>query len=331
MIEVKLYSRDDCHLCEQAKSDLESIKATLPHRLIIVDVDDDPFLSKEYGFEVPVVEVGPYKLKAPFGLQELQMTLAAAHDRVRHIEMVERSPALEAIRQSGVWTGVDRFNYWISRHYIAMFNLLIVVYLGFSFLAAVLMKVGAQDPANLVYRAYSLVCHQLAYRSFFLFGEQPYYPRQAAGVEGVVPYGEATGLGEGSTPREILAARNFVGNEQLGYKVALCQRDVAIYASIILFSLVFVASNRKLPPLPWYLWIAFGMVPIALDGLTQLLSQPPFELWAFRESTPFLRLLTGGLFGFMTAWFGYPVVEQTMSETRQIMSAKWNRTHQIAR
>jgi hypothetical protein len=32
--------------------------------------------------------------------------------------------------------------------------------------------------------------------------------------------------------------------------------------------------------------------------------------------------LTGGLFGLTTAWFGFPVIEETMEETRQILAAK---------
>ena len=53
--------------------------------------------------------------------------------------------------------------------------------------------------------------------------------------------------------------------------------------------------------------------------------QPPLGLLPYRESTPYLRVLTGGLFGFLTAWFGYPVVEETMAATREIMTAKWRR------
>ena len=71
-------------------------------------------------------------------------------------------------------------------------------------------------------------------------------------------------------------------------------------------------------------------MPIGLDGLSQLFSQPPFNFWAFRESTPYVRVLTGALFGFATAWFGYPLVEETMAETRQIMAAKWARIGQTS-
>ena len=79
--------------------------------------------------------------------------------------------------------------------------------------------------------------------------------------------------------------------------------------------------------LPWYLWILIGIIPIGLDGFSQLLSQPPLELLPYRESTPFLRALTGALFGFMTAWFGYPLVAEAMEDARKLMSSKWQRTH----
>ena len=81
MLTVTLYMREDCHLCEQAKEDLESLQEQYPHRLVEVDIDSDPVLQKAYLVEIPVVEVGPYKLKAPFDRQKLMMTLGAASDR----------------------------------------------------------------------------------------------------------------------------------------------------------------------------------------------------------------------------------------------------------
>jgi uncharacterized membrane protein len=320
MITVTLYSREGCQLCEQARQDLKSLEEAIPHRLVVVDVERDPRFQKDSTLEAPVVQVGPYRLNSPFSLQELQMTLGAARDRERHIEMVENSPALEEVRRGGAWTSADRFAYWFSRHYVGVFNLLVVAYLGLAFLAPLLMKVGAKAPANLIYRGFSLVCHQLAFRSFYLFGEQLYYPRAAAGIEGVLTLEQATGLNEGSNPADLYAARVFVGNEIVGYKIALCQRDVGIYGGILLFGLLFSLAKRRLWAIPWYVWIIVGIIPIAGDGLSQLFSQPPLSFWAFRESTPALRLLTGGLFGFFTAWFGYPMVEETMADTRKIMT-----------
>jgi uncharacterized membrane protein len=323
MIEVTLYSRKDCHLCDQAKGDLEAIQAQIPHQLVIIDVDSSDDLRRAYGSLVPVIEVGPYRLKAPFSQQELQMTLGAAADRLRHMDEIEKSPALQEVRQrKTVWTKADTFSYWFTRHYLAVFNLFVFIYVGLPFLAPALAKVGDTGPANLIYRGYSMVCHQLAFRSFFLFGEQSAYPRAAANVSGILTFQQATGMSEASTNDALFAARGFIGNDAVGYKIALCERDVAIYLAILLFGLLYPLTGRRLPALPWYLWVLIGLAPIGVDGFSQLLSQPPFSFWAFRESTPLLRVLTGGLFGFATAWFGYPLVEETMAESRQIMTDK---------
>jgi len=183
-----------------------------------------------------------------------------------------------------------------------------------------------------IYRVYGGLCHQLAYRSWFLFGEQPYYPREAAGLEHIQSFTEATGLDEDG----VFDARNYMGSERTGYKVALCQRDVAIYGAILLFGIIFVATKRKIKPLPFWMWILIGIIPVGFDGGTQIISQvlaePVFKfLQSFvsflplRESTPFLRTFTGFLFGFTTAWFGYPLVEEAMRDTRSLLVSKFAR------
>jgi uncharacterized membrane protein len=70
-----------------------------------------------------------------------------------------------------------------------------------------------------------------------------------------------------------------------------------------------------------------GIGPIGLDGFSQLFSQFDWPFLAsilpYRESTPFLRVLTGALFGFFTAWFAYPGIEESMQETRQFFVKKF--------
>jgi uncharacterized membrane protein len=327
MILVTLYGRKDCHLCDEAKAELDSLQTTIPHKLLVLDIDSDPKLLQEFALEIPVVSVGPFRLKAPFTRQDLQVMLSAAQDRERHIDMVEQSPRLAEVRQGRSWTRADGFNLWLSRHYMSFFNLLVFLYLGFAFLAPVLMKINLERPANLLYKAYGLVCHQLAFRSFFLFGEQLYYPRMAAGLTAVMSFAEVTGMSEDNEAQAIFAARNYVGSEQVGYKIALCQRDIAIYGGILLFGLLFSLTGMRIKSIPWYVWLALAIVPIGLDGFSQLLSQPPLNFLPYRESTPFLRVLTGFMFGFFTAWFGYPMVEETMQDTRKLMEEKWHRFH----
>jgi len=322
MIGVKLYTRRECHLCEQVVKDLTVLRDEFPYELQIIDIDSDPKLFKKYSLEIPVVEVGPYRLKAPITSQELRVTLIAAQDQVKHNDKIE---AERKARLNTTWTRSDSVTYWISRHYLLLLNCLVLIYVGLPFLAPVFMKVGATGPANVVYEAYSFVCHQLAFRSNFLFGDQFFYPRAAAEVDGLMTYNQVTGLGESSSFQDLFAARAFVGDETIGYKVALCERDVAIYFSIFIFGLVFAIFGRRLPPLPWYLWVLIGILPIALDGFSQWFSQPPFNFIPYRESTPFLRIFTGALFGFTTAWFGYPLVEETMRDTQAIMRDKFSR------
>jgi uncharacterized membrane protein len=322
MITVTLYSRADCHLCDETQQELLALQSDIPHKLVVIDVDSHPDIKRAYGYEVPVVEVGPYKLRAPINPQELRITLMAAQDRKDQLESLGDPEYQRLVKAGQTWTKADGFAYWLSNHYLAVFNIIVLVYLGLPVLAPALMKARLETPARLIYRVYGTMCHQWSFRSFFLFGEQVVYPRAAAGVKGLLTFSQATGLGEGSTANELIAAREFVGNDTVGYKMALCERDISIWAGILLFGLVYALVGRRLPPLPWYLWIIIGIAPIGLDGFSQLLSQPPLGFYAFRESTPFLRTLTGALFGVTTAWFGYPMTEQAMADTRRIMASK---------
>lgn len=54
---VTLYTRVDCHLCDDAKAVLEEVRRERPFELTIVDVDTDPALVEAYGLEVPVIVV----------------------------------------------------------------------------------------------------------------------------------------------------------------------------------------------------------------------------------------------------------------------------------
>jgi uncharacterized membrane protein len=326
MISVTLYSRAGCKLCEEAEADLKALQDVIPHRLTVIDIDSEQSFRDLYDLEIPVVEAGPFKLKAPFTRQELQMTLGAAADRRAQLEKINdkafqlNTSGSQAVRSS------DRLSYWISKHYLAIFNLFLVLYVGIPFLAPVFKKVGWNGPAEVVYKIYSPLCHQWAFRSFFLFGEQAYYPHAAAKVPGVLTFEQVSGITDVNDPSR-LGARAFQGNPTLGYKVAFCERDVAIWGAMALFGLVFSVTRRRIPKIHWIVWILVGLVPIGLDGFSQLFSQIPSafiqSFLPYRESTPFLRTLTGFIFGFMTAWFMFPLIEETMVDTRRMLSKKF--------
>ncbi len=326
MISVTLYSRAGCKLCEEAEADLKALQDVIPHRLTVIDIDSEQSFRDLYDLEIPVVEAGPFKLKAPFTRQELQMTLGAAADRRAQLEKINDKTFQMNTSGSQAISSSDRFSYWIARHYLAIFNLFLVLYVGIPFLAPVFKKVGWNGPAEVVYKIYSPLCHQWAFRSFFLFGEQAYYPHAAAKVPGVLTFEQVSGITDLNDPSR-LGARAFQGNPTLGYKVAFCERDVAIWGAMALFGLVFAITRRRIPKIHWIVWILVGLVPIGLDGFSQLFSQIPSafiqSFLPYRESTPFLRTLTGFIFGFMTAWFMFPLIEETMVDTRRMLSKKF--------
>jgi len=233
-----------------------------------------------------------------------------------------------------------RLNRWTlsaSRHWLQTILVFLGLY-GFMPLAApVLMHLGATGPAMAIYNFYSPLCHQFAFRSFFFFGEQVVYPREAANVPDLRPYEyfepqiqkelPANRVTPPGLPPEQSDAKLFVGDPQMGYKVAICQRDVGIYLALFFSGLIF--SIRKirihLRPPPLWLYLLIGIVPIGIDGFSQLLSQPPFNLFPLRETSPWFRIITGALFGLANGWFAFTYMESAARDTIREIEEKFAR------
>jgi uncharacterized membrane protein len=170
------------------------------------------------------------------------------------------------------------------------------------------MHLGLSTPARAIYLMDSLTCHQLPERSFFLFGERGAYTVAELEADAAIPTGLTL------FRREML---RYTGNQQIGYKVAICERDVAIYGSILVGGLIFGAvrrwrtrSGRQAPRLSIKGYLVL-LVPMVIDGATQLLG--------LRESTWELRLITGMLFGLATVWLAYPYVDEAMQDSIKAM------------
>ncbi len=214
----------------------------------------------------------------------------------------------------------DRFIFWLSKHWLAVFNTFAFLYVGLPFLAPTLMRLGAERAASLIYTVYSSLCHQLPQRSWFLFGRQLSYRlpelMELAGESVSDPW-----------------ASEFVGNPDLGYKVAFCQRDAAIYGAIFLFGLLYGLLRRRwnVRPLPWWGYILMGLVPMGLDGGYQFLSYalplvfPGISLQPY-ETTPLMRLITGTLFGWATVWLAYPYLQESMEDVRASLGRRFGWT-----
>lgn len=61
-LDVTLYTRPGCHLCDDAKSQIAPLLAAAGARLREVNVDADPVLRARYDFDVPVIFLGARKV-----------------------------------------------------------------------------------------------------------------------------------------------------------------------------------------------------------------------------------------------------------------------------
>jgi uncharacterized membrane protein len=292
--------------------------------LFFVDicVDNDPNLEQRFASEAPVVLVGAYRLNSPFTLSEIEVAIRATLHQ-EQIDSVEGNDT-----QRFVFSKREKFALWFSKNYAWVVSLVILVFMGSAFLPPIFASNGNNALANMGYKFYSLLCHQLAFRSYFILGEQYAYPRELAHVDSLLTYEDVTG----KSATDIRYARDFFGDNNLGYKLALCERDIAIYAGLGLFGLFFQFSGKKLKHIPWYVWLLIAVVPIAIDGGSQLPALAEgWPAWMpIRESTPFLRTITGALFGIGTAWYVFPLMEENMKEPRFSLERKLNISKRFA-
>ena len=219
-------------------------------------------------------------------------------------------------RVSRVVNLVNRLVFWLSKRWMLVLNAAAFAYVGLPMVAPVLLRLGAVWPGLVVNAVYRPLCHQLPHRSWFLFG-----PRFAYTLPELVAR-----VGWDELP-SLSALRDFVGNEEIGFKISLCQRDVAIYGMILLAGLVYsVLRRRQVPvrPLKWWAYVLVGVLPMAVDGGYQWLTYvvasflPGLSIVP-HETTPLLRTITGALFGWATVWLAYPYVEETMDEFRETL------------
>ena len=215
--------------------------------------------------------------------------------------MRTRTIAPETVNQ---WT--ERITYWMSRllrwvstHWLALANLGFGVLVGLPILAPVLYHLGLDGPAALIHAVYRPLCHQLPERSFFLFGPSLTYSYDELAVL----------LGQGTVPQR------WVGSADIGFKMAVCERDIAVYGSMVLAGVAF-HWMRGLRPLSVRRFLLL-IVPLAVDGGGQFIG-----LWS---STWLTRVITGALFGVACIALTYPYLEQGMREVRAETSATLER------
>ena len=193
----------------------------------------------------------------------------------------------------------DKAIFRLAKHWLALANIFWGLYVGLPLLAPVLMDAGMELPAKAIYLVYRPLCHQRPERSYFYGGEQLVYS-----AEELVEAGVSVGL----LSRDI-------GNEAVGWKVAFCERDVAIYGAIFVTGLVYAIVRKRLRGWRMKLrYFALFLVPMGVDGLLQLVG--------LHESTWLLRSITGAIFGVGAVIFAYPYADEGFADVRRTINSK---------
>ena len=241
--------------------------------------------------------------------------------------MSESYSSLHTTRQQNKLTTLDRLLAGFLRHWLLILNLMLGVFVTLPWLAPVLMKTGNEGAARAIYWVYATQCHQLPQRSFFLFGPK-------------LTYSLAEIRAAWQPTNNPFLLRQFVGNPQMGWKVAWSDRMVSMYASVFVAGLLYALVRRRLKPLSLWVFAAF-VLPMAVDGGTHLVSDLAGIGNGFRDSNAWLaaltgnalpawfyagdamgsfnscmRLITGILFGIGMVWLAFPYIEKFAGEAR---------------
>jgi uncharacterized membrane protein len=171
---------------------------------------------------------------------------------------------------------------------------------------------------------------------FFIFGPQTTYSLEQIQAAWQQTYDPA-----------IL--RDFIGNSQMGFKVAWSDRMVSMYTSIPIFALTWRSLRNRTRSLP--LWgFALLALPMAIDGGTHFISDLAGIGQGFRYTNGWLaeltnnalqltfyngdalgsfnswmRLITGILFGLGFVWSIFPYIDATFTDTANQIKTKFVR------
>ncbi|HLZ10168.1 MAG TPA: DUF2085 domain-containing protein [Chloroflexota bacterium] len=90
------------------------------------------------------------------------------------------SPMIHALRRAVAF---------ICRHWLWLANASLVVFAALPLLAPIFAVLGADGLSVLIFQVYSITCHQMPSRSYFLFGHQMAYCERNTAIYGAMAVG----------------------------------------------------------------------------------------------------------------------------------------------
>jgi uncharacterized membrane protein len=236
-------------------------------------------------------------------------------------------------KQNAQLSRLQRFTYWFSRHWLFVFGVLLAIYIGLPWLAPLAMQMGWTTLGQAIYLGYATQCHQLPQRSIFLFGPQAMYS-----LNDIQAAWQIT--------NNPMILRQFVGDSELGWKVAWSDRMVYMYGSLLFFGLLYAPLRRRIRPLSVWIFALF-LLPMAVDGVSHAISDFAGVGAGFRDHNAWLvtltgnrlpagfyagdalgsfnswmRFLSGLFFGLGVAWLALPRLESGFTDTVEQLEAR---------
>ncbi len=317
---ILLYTKPNCSLCDTTRFHLRALLVARPtwagwtveERNIL----DDPAWFAAYHETIPVVAItGGPTLTAPAALDRAQLfhALASADTAAgAGTDMVTDTassaatalPPIPNVAHStqnsvpyaptGIAAWIEQVGSGLGRHWMALVNGLLGLFVVLPWLAPIFARLGWWVLANPIYTAYMLFCHQLPERAATLFG----------------------------------------------YQVAYCWRNSAIYTTIFVGGVLYARARQGgwsgrlgwlLRPMAWPLFV-LALLPLGVDGFSHLLGLRETNAWfdtltggqfgrfsvgdAVGTLNWWLRIISGGIFGYAVVRLLYPYIGLTLDQSR---------------
>jgi glutaredoxin len=88
-LDVTLYSRPGCHLCEAAKAAIDPLLAEFGATLHEISIEGDAVLTERYGWDIPVLFIGARKAaKHRINVRQLRRQLKEAKENAGQLHPV---------------------------------------------------------------------------------------------------------------------------------------------------------------------------------------------------------------------------------------------------
>ncbi len=226
-----------------------------------------------------------------------------------------------------------------ARHWELAINGVFALVLAGAILAPGLMAFGWDDAASWLYRQYAPHDHQLPQRSYFLFSSDG----------GIKSYELDEILALGANQFNL---RAFVGDADIGFKMAMNHRMTAIFIGLLTGGLLW-SSYAWQPRVTRFLLILF-VLPMFVDALTHMADERLGTVWragnlwsvwltngimpesyytgtAIGTINWWLRTVTGMFFGLGTSLYLFPFFEHRFNAIRKELEPKLRKVERVMR